>query len=81
MGEADVFTVDFECGNCGEEWSDSYAERTHVGRLREESSEVMVNRLDCPEFGVDACDCCGPITCPNCKLIREVQVADRTPAD
>lgn len=72
-----VFTVDYICDNCGKEWDDSYSERTRVVD-REGESRVVVADLDCDEF-IDACDCCGPVRCPNCKLLDHVAVADRTP--
>lgn len=81
MSEAagDVFTVEFECGNCGKAWSDSYPERTRVID-DEPNPDVLVSNLDCDEF-VAPCDCCGPISCPNCKLSKQVEVAARNPIE
>lgn len=75
MATGEVFAVTYRCGNCGEEWDDTYGERTRVVD-REEETRVVVSDLDCGEF---ACDCCGPVACPTCKLLEHVGVTSREP--
>lgn len=75
----DAFEVEFGCTNCEKEWSETYPERTIVGKPHR-SDRVRVNDKDCEKFGPD-CDTCGPIRCPNCDLLDYVEVRDRDPLD
>lgn len=73
----DVFAVHYRCENCGKEWTDEYAERVRVGDARGDDPRVVVNDLDCEDFGCS--DCCGPVGCPNCLLFAHVTVDGREP--
>lgn len=76
----DAFVVEFGCGNCGNEWKESYPPRTFVGHDPSQGAVISRNK-DCDQLGTMSCDCCDIIVCPVCELVDDVEVIDRRPAE
>lgn len=66
-----AFEVEYECGNCGAEWDDSYGAETAVTQFHD---EVSVNDRGTFEAGYS-------VVCPTCELIEGVTVVDRNPVE
>lgn len=77
--ELNVFEVTFGCGNCGDEWGDSYPPRTKV--KENTPSDVRYYDMDCDNMGMMGCDCCDIIICPTCELRKHVTIDDRNPIE
>lgn len=67
----DAFEVDFECRNCGDEWSHSYPPNTCVD---DSTTQKGVTVHDTDEFGKTSY-----VDCPTCELTRAVTVDGRNP--
>lgn len=75
-----VFRITFGCGNCGDEWTREYAERTKV--VEAETGRVMGKSVDCDGGLGDHCDCCdGTLRCETCGLVEFVTIEDREPIE
>lgn len=75
----DVFRVTFGCGNCGEEFDDTFPPRVSV-EVPHHHSRVHVLDADCDAM-LNECDYCGPVQCPTCELYEHVEVEKREPLD
>lgn len=75
-----VFTVTFDCQNCGNEWDEKFPPKTTVisdGRAR----LAQAHNDECEALGTHSCGCCKTIVCPVCQRQSDVTVRGRRPID
>lgn len=75
-----VFTVTFECNNCGDTFDRDLPPRTTVTTARSLGGMVVRNE-DCSSMGLINCECCYRVHCPTCDLYGNIRDVERSPLD
>lgn len=71
-----VFQVEFECLNCGHQWTDGFNEKELV-RHNSMSKKKRVSIYKTSEFGTPEHK--GNVGCPVCETYEKIRTIDRSP--
>lgn len=77
--EDPAFEVDYECKNCGADWTEQCESRTEI--YKETLGRLKVLQRDHDHIGTRDCDYCHVVICPVCKLDNHVSVTSRSPVN